>query len=126
MLSFNGAQLDFNSYIIKKFFLIADCWYSQHAEKYVRKGRLDWPEGAISRESFKAFLKLPRLPVCSCDFMALVLFCFFNSMGTYLKVLILKNERIDFFTSCCSFSNSFVSFAESSYATCGSFCRRSY
>ncbi|XP_028097623.1 serine/threonine-protein kinase AFC2-like isoform X2 [Camellia sinensis] len=33
----------------------------RHAEKYVRRGRLDWPEGATSRESIKAVLKLPRL-----------------------------------------------------------------
>nr|GFA96665.1 serine/threonine-protein kinase AFC2 isoform X3 [Tanacetum cinerariifolium] len=33
----------------------------RHAEKYARKGRLDWPEGAASRESIKAVLKLPRL-----------------------------------------------------------------
>ncbi|KAJ9568313.1 hypothetical protein OSB04_004279 [Centaurea solstitialis] len=33
----------------------------RHAEKYVRKGRLDWPEGAGSRESIKAVMKLPRL-----------------------------------------------------------------
>ncbi|PNY17926.1 serine/threonine-protein kinase AFC2-like protein [Trifolium pratense] len=32
------------------------------AEKYVRRGRLNWPEGAVSRESIKAVLKLPRLP----------------------------------------------------------------
>lgn len=38
---------------------------SRHAEKYVRKGRLDWPEGAASRESIKAVLKLPRLQVRS-------------------------------------------------------------
>jgi dual-specificity kinase len=25
--------------------------------------RLDWPEGATSRESMKAVMKLPRLPV---------------------------------------------------------------
>ncbi|KAH9708590.1 serine/threonine-protein kinase AFC2 [Citrus sinensis] len=31
------------------------------AEKFVRRGRLDWPEGATSRESIKAVLKLPRL-----------------------------------------------------------------
>ncbi|XP_057433070.1 serine/threonine-protein kinase AFC1-like isoform X2 [Lotus japonicus] len=31
-------------------------------EKYVRRGRLNWPEGAVSRESIKAVLKLPRLP----------------------------------------------------------------
>ncbi|XP_048427575.1 serine/threonine-protein kinase AFC2 isoform X1 [Pyrus x bretschneideri] len=33
----------------------------RHAEKYVRRGRLDWPEGATSRESIKAVLKLHRL-----------------------------------------------------------------
>ncbi|RDX58214.1 Serine/threonine-protein kinase AFC2 [Mucuna pruriens] len=33
----------------------------RHAEKYVRRGRLDWPEGATSRESIKAVIKLPRL-----------------------------------------------------------------
>jgi dual-specificity kinase len=33
----------------------------RHAEKYVRKGRLNWPEGCASRESMKAVMKLPRL-----------------------------------------------------------------
>ncbi|XP_048502408.1 serine/threonine-protein kinase AFC2 isoform X2 [Beta vulgaris subsp. vulgaris] len=33
----------------------------RHAEKYIRRGRLNWPEGATSRESIKAVLKLPRL-----------------------------------------------------------------
>ncbi|XP_026381943.1 serine/threonine-protein kinase AFC2-like isoform X3 [Papaver somniferum] len=33
-----------------------------HAEKYIRKGRLNWPEGVTSRESIKAVSKLPRLP----------------------------------------------------------------
>jgi dual-specificity kinase len=36
---------------------------SRHAEKYVRKGRLNWPEGCASRESMKAVMKLPRLQV---------------------------------------------------------------
>lgn len=40
------------------------CWFSKPAEKFVRRGRLDWPEGATSRESIKAVLKLPRLQVC--------------------------------------------------------------
>ncbi|XP_042467744.1 serine/threonine-protein kinase AFC2-like isoform X1 [Zingiber officinale] len=31
------------------------------AEKYIRRGHLNWPESATSRESFKAVLKLPRL-----------------------------------------------------------------
>ncbi|CAN1275060.1 Serine/threonine-protein kinase AFC1 [Linum perenne] len=35
----------------------------RRAEKYFRRGaRLDWPEGATSRESMKAVWKLPRLP----------------------------------------------------------------
>lgn len=38
--------------------------FSRHAEKYVRRGRLDWPEGADSRDSIKAVQKLPRLQVC--------------------------------------------------------------
>ncbi|XP_057415160.1 serine/threonine-protein kinase AFC2 isoform X2 [Lotus japonicus] len=33
----------------------------RHSEKYVRRGRLDWPEGATSRDSIKAVTKLPRL-----------------------------------------------------------------
>ncbi|KAG1358928.1 serine/threonine-protein kinase AFC2 [Cocos nucifera] len=33
----------------------------RHAEKYVRRGRLNWPEGATSRESNRAVQKLPRL-----------------------------------------------------------------
>ncbi|KAG2641895.1 hypothetical protein PVAP13_2KG219000 [Panicum virgatum] len=33
----------------------------QHAEKYIRRGRLNWPEGATTRESIRAVLKLPRL-----------------------------------------------------------------
>ncbi|CAM8912731.1 unnamed protein product [Rhodiola kirilowii] len=33
----------------------------RHAEKYVKRGRLDWPEGATSRDSIKAVLKLHRL-----------------------------------------------------------------
>ncbi|KAF2293252.1 hypothetical protein GH714_040617 [Hevea brasiliensis] len=34
---------------------------NRHGEKYIRRGRLDWPEGATSRESIKAVLKLHRL-----------------------------------------------------------------
>ncbi|CAI8609833.1 unnamed protein product [Vicia faba] len=33
----------------------------RHAEKYFRRGKLDWPIGATSRESIKAVTKLPRL-----------------------------------------------------------------
>lgn len=43
---------------------IAVNFLSRHAEKYVRRGgRLDWPEGAASRESIKSVMKLPRLQV---------------------------------------------------------------
>ncbi|KAK4762780.1 hypothetical protein SAY86_008548 [Trapa natans] len=31
------------------------------AEKYIQRGRLDWPEGAASRDSIRAVQKLPRL-----------------------------------------------------------------
>ncbi|KAI3907204.1 hypothetical protein MKX01_020562, partial [Papaver californicum] len=33
----------------------------RHAEKYIRRGKVNWPEGATSRESIKAVTKLPRL-----------------------------------------------------------------
>lgn len=33
----------------------------RHADKYIRRGRLNWPEGATSRDSIKAVTKLPRL-----------------------------------------------------------------
>ncbi|GJN21488.1 hypothetical protein PR202_gb08968 [Eleusine coracana subsp. coracana] len=33
----------------------------RQAEKYIRKGCLNWPEGCTSRESMKAVMKLPRL-----------------------------------------------------------------
>ncbi|TVU29423.1 hypothetical protein EJB05_20988 [Eragrostis curvula] len=33
----------------------------RHSEKYIRKGRLNWPEGCTSRESMKSVMKLPRL-----------------------------------------------------------------
>ena len=37
---------------------------SRHSDKYIRKGRLNWPEGCTSRESMKAVMKLSRLQVC--------------------------------------------------------------
>ncbi|PWZ29105.1 hypothetical protein Zm00014a_020092 [Zea mays] len=33
----------------------------RHSDKYIRKGRLNWPEGCTSRESMKAVMKLSRL-----------------------------------------------------------------
>ncbi|RLM77977.1 serine/threonine-protein kinase AFC2 [Panicum miliaceum] len=33
----------------------------RHSERYIRKGRLNWPEGCSSRESMKAVMKLPKL-----------------------------------------------------------------
>ncbi|CAL9131907.1 unnamed protein product, partial [Musa textilis] len=41
--------------------VIHPIFYDRDAEKYVGRGRLNWPEGATSRESMKAVLKLPRL-----------------------------------------------------------------
>lgn len=39
---------------------------SRGAEKYFRRGsRLNWPEGAVSRESIRAVKKLDRLKVIS-------------------------------------------------------------
>ena len=84
------------------------CFHSRHAGKYVRRGRLDWPEGAASRESMKAVLKLPRLQVI-------------------FSPLILRNCW-----ECCSLICSILTisflhfFAESSNATCGPVCWRSY
>jgi len=37
---------------------------SRHSDKYIRKGRLNWPEGCTSRESMKAVMQLSRLQVC--------------------------------------------------------------
>uniref|UniRef100_A0A7N0RAE8 dual-specificity kinase n=1 Tax=Kalanchoe fedtschenkoi TaxID=63787 RepID=A0A7N0RAE8_KALFE len=34
----------------------------KHGEKYVRRGKLDWPEGAASRDSLRSVSKLHRLP----------------------------------------------------------------
>lgn len=45
------------------FWWIGGGWFSLQAEKYVRRGRLDWPDGAMSWESIKATMKLPRLQV---------------------------------------------------------------
>lgn len=49
---------------------------SRRAEKYFRRGaRLDWPEGATSRESMRAVWKLPRLQVIVlCKLYLIILF----------------------------------------------------
>jgi len=52
LLTFSGARFD-----------LACLCNSRHAEKYIRRGRLNWPEGATSRESIKSVMKLPRLQV---------------------------------------------------------------
>ena len=51
-------------YLVLCAYLFLMC--SRHAEKYVRKGRLNWPEGCASRESMKAVMKMPRLQVFYC------------------------------------------------------------
>lgn len=44
--------------------MICNKFHSRRADKYFRRGvRLDWPEGAASRESMRAVWKLPRLQV---------------------------------------------------------------
>ncbi|RDX58215.1 Serine/threonine-protein kinase AFC2, partial [Mucuna pruriens] len=48
-------------HMLKRVDVIVVHMSSRPAEKYVRRGRLDWPEGATSRESIKAVMKLPRL-----------------------------------------------------------------
>ncbi|CAN7057540.1 unnamed protein product [Brassica rapa subsp. trilocularis] len=41
-----------------------NCFCSRRSERYFRRGaKLDWPEGAASRDSLKAVWKLPRLPL---------------------------------------------------------------
>ncbi|CAI0463789.1 unnamed protein product [Linum tenue] len=42
-------------------FSISMLIHSRHTDKYVRRGRLDWPDNATSRDSIKAVMKLPRL-----------------------------------------------------------------
>lgn len=69
-------------------------WFRRHAEKYVKRGRLDWPEGAASRDSIKAVLKLPRLQVCTIQYIwfhiiiscynDIVVIWFFNMLGSVL------------------------------------------
>lgn len=59
-VQYESWSLLFNCIFFLYFFL------SRHGEKYVRKSRLDWPDGAASRDSIKAVLKLPRLQVSHC------------------------------------------------------------
>lgn len=56
-----SAVTYYSSCVLKILNCLLGC--SRHAEKYVRKGMLDWPEGAASRESIRTVLKLPRLQV---------------------------------------------------------------
>ncbi|OMO72227.1 hypothetical protein CCACVL1_17884 [Corchorus capsularis] len=66
----------------------------RHAEKYVRRGRLDWPDGANSRESIKAVLKLPRLQ-------NLIMQHVDHSAGNLIHLLqgLLRYDPIDRFTA---------------------------
>lgn len=73
--------------------------YSRHAEKYVRRGRLDWPEGGTSKESIRAVQKLPRLQVCVplavCMFHVWLFLCLLRYLliwsFDYLQNLIMQN-----------------------------------
>ena len=51
---------------------------SKGAEKYFRRGlRLNWPEGAVSRESIRAVNKLDRLKVTFPRFFYFLFFIYF-------------------------------------------------
>lgn len=57
----------------------------------MRRGRLDWPDGATSRDSLKAVLKLPRLQVCQ---RVDLLKCYVSSFVCFLQcscVCVLQN-----------------------------------
>lgn len=57
---FLGFLRGWSSYVL--YLSLFSC--SRRSEKYFRSGtRLDWPDGATSRESMRAVWKLPRLPV---------------------------------------------------------------
>lgn len=54
---------------------------SRGAEKYFRRGgRLNWPEGAVSRESIRAVKKLDRLKV----WVVIVVICMFSQIFSLL------------------------------------------
>lgn len=70
----------------------------------MRRGRLDWPDGATSRDSLKAVLKLPRLQVRQ----VLDLMKFF--LRTFTLICVADNVHV---CACVV--------AESDNATCGPF-----
>ncbi|KAJ4959668.1 hypothetical protein NE237_019578 [Protea cynaroides] len=74
----------------------------RHAEKYVRRGRIDWPESATSRESIKAVLKLPRLQ-------NLVMQHVDHSAGDLIDLLqgLLRFDPVDRLTACEALSHPF-------------------
>ncbi|XWS37188.1 hypothetical protein CRYUN_Cryun19dG0021500 [Craigia yunnanensis] len=76
----------------------------RHAEKYVRRGRLDWPDGATSRESIKAVLKLPRLQ-------NLIMQHVDHSAGDLIHLLqgLLRYDPIDRLTACEALRHPFFS-----------------
>lgn len=51
-------------------------FFSRGAEKYFKRSRLNWPEGAVSRESIQAVKKLDRLKVLVVPLLLLLLLLF--------------------------------------------------
>jgi hypothetical protein len=59
-----NASLNINAVRSGRYLVLLILVCSRHSDKYIRKGRLNWPEGCTSRESMKAVMKLSRLQVC--------------------------------------------------------------
>nr|XP_043639005.1 serine/threonine-protein kinase AFC2-like isoform X2 [Erigeron canadensis] len=83
----------------------------RHADKFVRKGRLDWPQGATSRGSIEAVSKLPRLQ-------NLVMEHVDHSAGDLIHLLqgLLKYDPLDRLTAHESLKHPF--FTRDSYRRC--------
>ncbi|KAF6137207.1 hypothetical protein GIB67_030971 [Kingdonia uniflora] len=66
----------------------------RHAEKYVKRGKLYWPEGAVTRESIRSVTKLPRLQ-------NLIMEHVDNSGGEFINLLqsLLKYDPCDRLTA---------------------------
>lgn len=87
-------------------FMECEAWYwfcfwfhSRRTEKYFRRGtRLDWPEGATSRESMRAVWKLPRLPVLLLNpvvKMGVVFFAKISSIVVHCYILIIFAMKLN-------------------------------
>lgn len=76
--------MQFKSLLLMKWKLSSHFGFicSRGTEKYFRRGsRLNWPEGAVSRESIKAVKKLDRLKVLPLFLFWLLRKLFWNSVS---------------------------------------------